>query len=216
MGLSYSDYIRNEIAQKDWDCLFTAEEICAKTAERFGADKKKLKYTVNVILNRMTGTELLGYQKGVYYRPRKTLFGLVPINRAEAVYKEYVENENGVIGYVTGPTLFQKMGFTTQIPKYRFFASNKAVREKVIESANIVLRPPKTVVNAENYRYLQLLDIIDNKDGVVFETDDAEERYCEVIQKYALDFGRLIGTAKRYYSQRVVDALVGVAVRSVL
>ncbi|MCL2630710.1 MAG: hypothetical protein FWD49_04220 [Firmicutes bacterium] len=215
--MGYAEYIRKEIANAPENLLFSADEICKRTAEHFDESKEKIRYTVNVVLNRMTGTEVLRYQKGVYYKPQQTVFGAVPINHFDTVYKQYIENGGNVIGYMTGATLCQKLGLTTQMPKHRFYASNKIVgREKFIAGANMVLRQPKTEVNADNYRYLQLLDIIDNKDGVAYEADDVLKKFGEILMGFNLDFKRLLGMAKRHYSQKVVTALVDIAERGVL
>ncbi|MDR3185207.1 MAG: hypothetical protein LBU04_00090 [Christensenellaceae bacterium] len=159
---------------------------------------------------------VLRYQKGVYYKPQQTIFGAVPLNPFESVYKQYVESKNGITGYMTGPTLCQKLGLTTQIPKYRFYASNYVTgREKLIINANVVLRPPRTEVTEGNFRYLQVLDIVDNKDGVAYETDDVIGKFNEIIRRFNLDFRRLVGMAKRYYPQKVVTVLINTAERSV-
>ena len=215
-AVGYADFVRNEVAMRQFNILFTAEELTTQAAVRFCLPKDEVQYGVNLALNRLTGAEILRLNKGVYYRPERTVFGLVPISPAEAVYREYVETEKGIIGYVTGPTLCQKLGFTTQVPKYSYFATNKVGgRDKVIENAGVVLRQPRTEVNDNNYRYLQILDVIDNKDGVAFEIDDTNMRLAETIKRFQLDFAKLLGYAKVYYTQKVISALVEIATRLV-
>jgi len=214
--VGYAGFVKNEVAMKQFNIPFTAEELTTQAAMCFGLPKDEVQYGVNLALNRLTGAEILRLAKGVYYRPERTVFGLVPISPAEAIYREYVETERGIIGYITGPTLYQKLGFTTQIPKYRYFATNAVGgRDKIIENAGVILRPPKAEVNDGNYRYLQVLDVIDNKDGVAFEVDDANRKLAETISRFELDFARLVGYAKVYYTQKVINTLVDVAARFV-
>lgn len=215
--VGYAEFIRNGINARAVNQLFTAEEVCRETADNFDADKDKLQYTVNVILNRMIGAEILRYQKGVYYRPQRTVFGFVPLSPAEMVYKEYVEDGDEIIGYITGPTLCQKLGLTTQVPKQRFYATNKVKgREKIIDFANTVLRPGKTEITEGNYKYLQILDVIDDKDGTPHEVQDRDGKIIEIIDKFNLDYTKLLGTAKRYYPKKVVDRLVNMTIRRAL
>jgi hypothetical protein len=208
----YANFVRGEVASKQYNIPFTAEELTVQAAARFGLPKDEAQYGVNLALNRLTGAEILRLSKGVYYRPERTVFGLIPISPAEAVYREYVETDKGIIGYVTGPTLCQKLGLTTQMPKYRYFATNAVSgRDKFIEHAGVILRPPKAEVNDGNYRYLQVLDVIDNKDGVVFEVEDADGKFAETIKRFELDYARLIAYAKIYYKQKVINTLVNIA-----
>jgi hypothetical protein len=217
MAAGYTEFIRGEVATRKINMPFTADEICSKAAARFGAPKNEIQYAVNVALNRMIGTEILRYQKGVYYKPKRTIFGLVPISPQETVYREYVETGDGVIGYLTGPALAQKLGLTTQMPRYQYYATNAVKgRERIVENANVVLRQPRTTVTADNYRYLQVLDVIDNKDGTAFEVADPEAVIYDAIERFGLDFGTLVGMAKLYYTQRVLAGLASAATRRVI
>jgi hypothetical protein len=212
--MGYADFVRNEVANKQINAPFTADELTTQAAVHFGLLKNEVRLGINLALKRLTGEEILRLSKGVYYRPKRNIFGLVPISLTERVYHEYVETDEGIIGYITGLTLCQKLGFTTQIPRYKYFATNAIDgRDKLIEDAGVILRPTKTKVSEENYRYLQILDVIDNKDGAPFEVEDVDGKLAKTIKRFELDYARLIGYAKMYYAQKVIAALINIAAR---
>jgi hypothetical protein len=59
-----------------------------------------------------------------------------------------------------------KIGLTTQIVKYKYYATNvfKQNGSRVDKKLNILIRKPIVMVTDENHRYLQILDVIENKD----------------------------------------------------
>lgn len=72
--------------------------------------------------------------------------------------KMYVYNHDEVIGYETGPSLLQQLALTTLVPKYRYIATNRFKQNgsRVIEDLGLVIRKPRTTVDHENYKYLQV------------------------------------------------------------
>ncbi len=65
------------------------------------------------------------FRKGAYYKHKTTIFWKTPVNPAQFVTKTYIKRNNEVVGYETGASLLQKMGLTTQLPKYRYIATNR-------------------------------------------------------------------------------------------
>ena len=211
-----TDFIRNTIEEIPAYQLFTSKDLILIAADKFGIEKEKMMYSINVILNMSTGKDILRYQKGVYYRPDKNILGPVPLSRGEQIYSEYVENNIGKIGYLTGPSLYLKLGLSTQVPKDTYYASNNVKkREKILKEVNIVIRPTKTAIDNNNYRYFQILDLIENKDNIFIETDLADKVVWEFLEANCLQYHILIGYAGRYYSKRVVDELVNIAKRKI-
>lgn len=56
------------------------------------------------------------YSTGIYYIPRKTLFGDSILSTSKVIEKKYLSSNNEVYGYVTGITLLNSLGLTTQVP----------------------------------------------------------------------------------------------------
>jgi len=97
--------------------------------------------------------------KGVFYKPQKTIFGELKPNEQEQL-KPYLYENGKRIAYVTGTSLYNQMGLTTQIA----FQIKIASRGKriFINRGAIKARPVKSYaeVTEENYRLLGFLDAI--------------------------------------------------------
>jgi len=96
---------------------------------------------------------------GVFYKPKKTAFGeLMP--RETEILKPYLFVNNKRIAYISGTTLYNRMGLTTQVPKNVKVAS----REKRITTrvGNMQVKPVKSYVDVtnDNYYLLELLDVL--------------------------------------------------------
>lgn len=188
--------------------IFT-EDTAKEVAERFGTSTEQAKKVVNVTLKRIVdrGNNLLiRFDKGVYYRPKMTAFGPSKLNPMQVFIETYIKKGMDICGYETGPSLLNQMGLTTQIPKYRYFATNRCQRygDHVDTKLKVVLRRPLMNVNAETRPYLQLLDALENRDKTPIDVDNAQERLVEFAVQNNLDFKKLIAYAKKYYNKEVV------------
>lgn len=184
--------------------------------KEFGIDATQAKKIVNTTLNRINGTLIQNYRKGIYYKPKTTVFGKTPLNPMQVAAKMYMNNSGRIIGYETGPSLLQKIGLTTQIPKYRYIATNKYNHKgnRVIEDMKVVIRKPNTPVNEENIPYLQLIDAIENKDGVNIDCENPAEILNDFIVKNKLDFGKIIALAAKNYNREVILRITDLAVKT--
>ena len=66
-------------------------------------------------LNRMAASgRITKLSKGKYYKPEKTVFGeLVP--EQYQIVKDILEDDGKIIGYLTGLSIYNKLGLTTQV-----------------------------------------------------------------------------------------------------
>jgi len=96
---------------------------------------------------------------GVFYKPKKTGFGNLKPNEEELL-KPYLFEDNKRVAYITGPSLYNKMGLTTQVPKNIKVASrNKRIATKL---GSVQVKPVKSYVDVTdgNYYLMELLDIL--------------------------------------------------------
>lgn len=96
---------------------------------------------------------------GLFYKPKQTVFGeLQPAE--EELLRPYLFDNGRRIAYITGLSLYNKMGLTTQVPSIISIAS----REKriVAKVGNIRVRAVKSYaeVTEKNYYLLELLDAL--------------------------------------------------------
>lgn len=166
------------------------------------------KATFNMTLQRYEKSNpyFMRYQKGIYYRTVYTPFGLAGINMTELIKRKYLVNGNEVIGYESGPSYMNKIGLTSQMPNMTYIVTGKTRYTTEDKKHGLYLIKPVFPVNRDNYRYLQLLDMIDNKMKVKIEADNYQEILRKQIDTFSLTFERLIGYAQ-YYNNKVYAGL---------
>jgi hypothetical protein len=96
---------------------------------------------------------------GVFYKPKKTLFGTLKPSEEELI-KPYLYEDNQRIAYITGTALYNRMGLTTQVPQNISIASRD--KRVITRIGNIQVRPVKSYVDVtnDNYPLLEILDAI--------------------------------------------------------
>ncbi len=106
------------------------------------------------------------FDKGVYYIPKQSrLKGGVPLGTDTVVRAKYISRKGKIDGYYSGYTFANQLGITTQVPYVVEIVSNHAsarFREVDIKGRRIVLRKPRILITDQNYRVLQLLDLLSN------------------------------------------------------
>ena len=59
----------------------------------------------------------------------------------------------------------------------------KSVNKYENKNLNVIIRKPKIEINNENYKYLQLFDLIENKDNIGIEVDNPDEIIYNFIEE---------------------------------
>ncbi len=99
------------------------------------------------------------FSKGIYYRPKKTKYGILGIDRDLLIKEKYLgEDQN--IGYITGPDVWNNWGLTTQISNQKWI-SQVTSRTYENENLNILIVKSKAIIRKDNIRILQFLDVIE-------------------------------------------------------
>ena len=126
-----------------------------------GLSEENLRYH----LKRLTDDGILcRFEAGIYYFPRKDIFGeKMALTADMVVLHKYVRRRGKRVGYYSGYTLANRMGLSTQVPLKEEITSNYApaqVRELTIKSRKYILRRPVVEVTDENVAVLQFLDCL--------------------------------------------------------
>ena len=154
---------------------------------------------------------LARFQKGVYYKKFDTPFGDTGIDVAEMVRRTYIMDGDEVIGYERGPSFMNKVGLTTQVPALMYLATMKTRYVREDPRYFLSLSRPVTQITKENFRYLQFLDLIENKEKVNVEASDPEAIMRGLLKRYGLSIGKLLSYAKFYKSIEVYEGLSSIA-----
>ena len=188
----------------------TTDEIYAYVLSKM-PDVSKSNFNVSMQRYERKNPGLARYKKGVYYKKIDTPFGDSGINLEEMIRRTYLLDGDDVIGYERGPSLMNKLGLTTQIPGLVYLATMKVRCSRNDPKQFLSLSKPITTVNKENFRYLQFLDLLQNKEKVSVESDNPLPILKNLIDRYSLTYEKLIWYAHYFNSKEVYDALSHIA-----
>lgn len=167
---------------KTFDTLESSYTTIAKTLERLVK-----KGTIKKI------------SKGVFYKPKQTVFGELKPNQTE-ILKPYLFEKGKRIAYITDIALYNQLGLTTQIPnEYKVASLNKRI---YINKANIKAKPVKSYIEVTNSNYyvLGLLDALKDFNKIpdadtvqatkriLFLISELTQNQLKLTQKYALKY----------------------------
>lgn len=192
--------------QKIGSPIFISDILYHVTVSNYcSEDTDQIRKNINVILMRMVKNNggLKRYSQGVYYRVEKGIDS--DINKKELIEKSYIRDKQGnVFGYITGELFAKQIGTTIFEPDNFLIASNEKRNQKtcISEHSYKLVNPPVQVTN-ENFRYLQLLDLL-KMDGSISSSATRCKPLLIFIKKYDLKVERLIVYASKYYNQKVV------------
>jgi len=111
-------------------------------------------------LNRMVVSgKLKKISKGRFYKPEKTPFGELEPSEYQ-VAKDLLEKDNKVIGYLTGLSIYNKLGLTTQISNTIQIGRNNIRPSLIRGKYKISFILQKNTINKKNIPFLQLIDAI--------------------------------------------------------
>ncbi len=189
--------------------IFT-QDIFSFIAERVTDIRKDV---VNEYITRYLdrNSNFVRFQKGIYYKTVETPFGKAGIDITALIRRIYLYDGDKVVGYETGPSYMNKMGLTTQMPKDIFIATKKA-RVKKLDGVRIVRAV--TEISGENYRYLQLLDMMDNPFKVAIE-GERTKAFRDFIDRYELSYETLLNYACLYRNKNIYQEIAKTTRRSV-
>ena len=108
------------------------------------------------------------FDSGIYYIPKTDIFGRkMKLSPEIVAVAKYISRNGNRVGFYSGYTLANRMGFSTQVPFVEEITSNYApapLREITIKDRKYILRKPVVQVKEENVHVLQLLDCLKDID----------------------------------------------------
>lgn len=190
-------------AQKPEQPILT-EQITKYVAQQIKQDKIVVKKAVNVNMARL---EKAGYiiriSKGIYCKRIPTAFGYYIPNREVLFCKQLLYEAERVIGYETGLSAMNRIGLVSQMPNRRYIATN-LYKKKIPADILIEIRKPPVVVNETNFRYLQLLDTINDMDEAPVDTARPADVIKTTARELHLNTDMLILMARKHYSKKTL------------
>lgn len=122
----------------------------------------KKKEAVVKALNRMVAAgKIRKLSKGKYYKPEKTVFGDLQPNQREIV-KDLLEVDRKIVGYLTGFSIYNQLGLTTQVSNTIEIGKNEVRPNFKRGKYNISFIRQKNTITKDTIPLLQILDAIRN------------------------------------------------------
>lgn len=149
--MKVSDYIATTINRLPKGYVFTYADFSIEV------DKKE---AVIKALNRMVASgKLAKLSKGKYYKPEQTIFGSLLPPQSQVV-KDLLEEDGKVTGYLTGFSIYNQLGLTTQVSNTIQIGRNEIRPGFKRERYTISFIKQKNTITKENIPLLQILDAI--------------------------------------------------------
>lgn len=103
--------------------------------------------------------ELVKLAKGKFYKPEQSIFGTLKVSEQEIV-KDFLQDGEKITGYLTGLSIYSKLGFTTQVSSVIQIAKNNIRPNLQRDYYKIHFVLQKNEITENNVPLLQLLDVI--------------------------------------------------------
>ncbi len=211
--MTYIEFIRKQLLCYETGQPIYTGNIAVKLAGQYGLQEKEAAAATSVAFKRIMDNKavpmLRFYQKGIYYLTALTPFGEAGIDTERLIADKYILPD---IGYETGYSMLYRMGLTTQLPRERCIATNRATNcTRTDGRLGVLIRPPKTKVTGSNKLELQFLDILDLLDKAPVDAAHPYALLAEYIRQAGLGYDRLLSLAYRYYNKKTVLQLARVA-----
>jgi hypothetical protein len=180
--------------------VFTYSDICVKVNQKEAVIKA---------LNRMVKSgKISKLSKGKFYKPENTPFGSLQPNR-EQVVKDLLEDDGKIVGYITGFSIFNQLGLTTQVSNTIQIGKNQIRPNFRRERYTISVIKQKNTITKENIPILQILDAIRYIKKIPDATVEAScNRFLAILQSLSeKETNLLVRLALKYPS--ATKALTG-------
>ena len=131
-------------------------------------------------LNRLVAKGIIDkLAKGKFYKPTKSEYGRLGPDLSEIV-KDLLENKGEQIGYLTGHSIYNKLGLTTQLSNTIKIGRNtfKPSIKRSIYTIQFVLQ--RNIITKENIEILQVLDCLKMLKGI---PDTSRDNLLDVLGK---------------------------------
>ncbi len=165
-----TENIRNIIARLPRGYIFTCDDF---------REKVNGKEAVVKALNRLAASgKIAKLAKGKYYKPKQSPFGELPPDQSQVV-KDLLGSVGRAQGYLTGISIYNSLGLTTQIGNTIQIGRNETRESFKRGRYTISFVKQKNNINKENIPLLQLLDSLRFIKKI---PDSSIEKSCRILQ----------------------------------
>ena len=194
---SYANYIETIIEHEPENKLLEASALYSQS---FSTIPEMTYYKT---LERMCKKGILVHlTKGLYYRPKNTRFGTVPISEKDII-DHYIQDDQGI---VIGYRLFNQKGLTTQISK-RVEVLSSAVPGKKKNIHNIYVMNISISLTPETIPIIETLEILQNYKSIEDINNTALAAYMKDFARHYADEATVYVLKNRKYKKSTIAFL---------
>lgn len=169
-----SDYIANKVNRFPRGYVFTYDDFSKQV---------KSKQAIIKALNRMAiSGKIEKLAKGKFYKPEETVFGKLepPIQQ---VVKDLLEENGKIVGYLTGLSIYNEQGLTTQVSNTIQIGKNEIRPTFKRGRFTISFMKQKNTITKENIPLLQILDAVNQIKKIPDATlSESVSRIIEIVK----------------------------------
>ncbi|WP_058309087.1 DUF6088 family protein [Gracilibacillus massiliensis] len=156
---------------------------------------------------------IIKVKNGIYYIPKaNSVLNKQRVNIDKLIGRKYIKPiDKKVIGYITGTNFANQLGLTTQTACILTIVTNEAgrlEREVTIGNRVVKLKKPRVKVNDQNYKLLQVLDLLNDYDRV---SEIPLEKGSRLIKKYLQNSDITISELNQYlkkYPRKTLENVI--------
>lgn len=194
---SYANYIETIIGHEPENKLLEASALYSQS---FSTIPEMTYYKT---LERMCKKGFLVHlTKGLYYRPKNTRFGTVPISEKDIVDHYIKDNQGIVVGY----RLYNQKGLTTQISK-RVEILSSAVPGKKKNIHNVYVMNISISLTPETIPIIETLEILQNYKSIEDINNTALAAYMKKFARQYSDEDTVYVLKNRKYKKSTIAFL---------
>ena len=194
---SYANYIETIIEHEPENKLLEASTLYSQS---FSTIPEMTYYKT---LERMCKKGILVHlTKGLYYRPKNTRFGTVPISEKDII-DHYIQDDQGI---VIGYRLFNQKGLTTQISK-RVEVLSSAVPGKKKNIHNVYVMNISISLTPETIPIIETLEILQNYKSIEDINNTALAAYMKDFARHYADEATVYVLKNRKYKKSTIAFL---------
>ena len=170
--------VRKKIDTFDEGQLFTYNDIDLPANDSFAVSKALSKLVKSSSIER--------FKKGVFFKPKKTKFGRLQPSESQVI-ELVMSNTTNLNGYLTGLTIYNRLGLTSQISNQISIASSFPRKSKKIGSLKIVFVKGISPKSKADIELLQLLDAIKDFKKIPDRNDDT---FIKILSNRIINYPR--------------------------
>ncbi len=167
-------------------------------------------YVFRLIKTAEQNGELVRFSRGVYFIPKKTLFGFSTLTSSIVANNKYITDGNSIYGVFSGLTLLNQFAVSSQVPNViEIVTNNEATRKRVvdIDGMKFILRKSRFEITKENYNYYCLLQLFSELGDNPNLGDFAKQKIKKYIIENSIDRNELMKLAMKFPAQTLKNMI---------